>query len=441
MRQPLRIATTGQLARSVREAGYDTYELPSIPTLDFNRPVQQRLADGPIFRDFLARHSIDLVIDFNTEALTFVPEGSDSGEVQLTTAALGIPHVTCYLDPVTSTMAEVSWTDHWHILESNSWIKWVWESAHSDELRKLGIPNVLTLPMAAADDDFDTAPLRDPDSGPVAAFMGHPASSWFRSTQGIAPAQLFAGLTAAAVRADMPDLCFHKIYFDLYQFGEPPAATDDRGVRAAKAQHYFAQKFAYNAYLAVKQRDRFARFLKLKLGDAFELVGDHWGSHYGLKHTSRIWDMKTLHDRMRRVPICLNLMKGNLESGLNVRHFEITAYGGFMLTYWTPELASCFEVGRECDVFHDEAELLDKIAYYLDRPNERREIALAGQRRTLGEHLYSHRITRLVELLREGGALPALAARVDLEKCTVGDFAAREAMRPERQRPIGLRNE
>jgi len=405
-RRPLRIATTKQLERSVREAGCEAFLLPDLSSLDFNRPLAQRLADGAIYRLFLERNDIELVLDFNTEALTLSPSPSTPDQVALTTATLGIPYVACYLDPVTATMAQVPWSDHWQLLEQNSWIKWIWEAGHAEELTKLGVPNVLTLPMGAADGDFDLSPLPEPYPGPVVAFMGHPASSWFGSAQAVEPRALFAGLMAAAVRADMPDLPFHKIYYDLYQFGAPPNPSDDPQVRAAKVRGYYNEKFIYNAYLALKQRDRFARFLKAKLGDLFELVGDHWDTHYGLKNTPRIWDMKVLHDRMRRVPICLNLMKGNLETGLNIRHFEITSHGGFMLTYFTAELGSCFEVGRECDVFHNEAELLEKIGYYLEHAEERKAIAAAGQRRTLGEHLYSHRIMKLVELLTTAGVLP-----------------------------------
>lgn len=403
IRQPLRVATTSQLARSVREAGYQAFLLPGEDSLDIHRPLPERLAVGPAHRKFLEDNQIDLVLDFDTAALTFVPNDAGDG-VQITAAAMGIPYVACYLDPVTATMGKVAWQEHWHILESNSWIKWIWEEAHSEELRKLGIPNVITLPMAATNDDFDLSPLSSVNDGPVAAFMGHPATSWFLSNQQVASSQLLTGLTAAAVRADMPDLPFHRIFYDLYEFGTPPNSSDTAVQRAAKASDYFNQKFMYNAYLAVKQRDRFARFLKLKLKDAFELVGDHWQTHYGLPHTPRIWDMKLLHRRMREVPICLNLMKGNLETGLNIRHFEITAYGGFMLTYWTPELATCFEIGVECDAFRDELELLEKIHYYLENPARRRDIARAGQRRTLRDHLYSHRITALVGILQRHGA-------------------------------------
>jgi hypothetical protein len=409
-RRAIRIATTKQLERSVRETGFDTYVLPDLPTLDFNRSLQQRLADGPVYRPFLEKNDIDLVLDFNTEALTLVPSSSQAGEVVLTTANLGIPYVACYLDPITSTMAQVGWADHWQLLESRTWIKWIPETTHSEELSRFGIPNIVTMPMAAANDDFDTNPLPEADQTPAVAFMGHPASSWFGSQNAVLPGQLFAGLTAASVRADMPDLTFHKIYYDLYQFATPPAPTDDFLGRARKAAEYYGQKFVYNAYLAIKQRDRFARFLKIKLGDTFELIGDHWKENYGLKHTPRIWDMKVLHERMRRVAICLNLVKGNWETGLIIRHFEVPAYGGFQLVYHTAELSSCFEIGKECDVFHDEAELLDKIHYYLNHSRERREIAAAGQRRVLSEHLYSHRITKLVDLLRQAGILPKKGA-------------------------------
>ncbi|MEK6675404.1 MAG: glycosyltransferase [Planctomycetota bacterium] len=422
-RRLLRIATTQQWQRAVREAGFDAYLLPELASLDFNRTLAQRLTDGATYRPYLEKNGIDLLLDFNTEALTFVSSGDQPGQVALTTSALGIPYVACYLDPVTSTMAQVSWDHHWHLLESQQWIKWIWETAHAEELIGLGIPNVITLPMAVMNDDFDTSPLPEPDPGPVVAFMGHPASSWFRSDQGIRADHLLPGLTAAAVHGDMPELPFHKIYYDLHQFGVRPSANEEPSVRAAKSREYFDRKFVYNAFLAVRQRDRFARFLKIKLGDTFELIGDHWQTNYGLPHTPRIWDMKILHDRMRRVPICLNLMKGCLESGLNVRHFEITAHGGFMLTYATPELGACFEIDKECGTFRDEGELLQKIEYYLDHTKERLEIAAAGQRRTHSQHLYSHRIEQLVAMLRGAGVLandhPASAARASMEPSSV----------------------
>src|SRR3972149_1247416 len=125
-RRPLRIATTKQLERSVREAGFEVFTLPELNTLDFNRPLMQRLAGGAVYRPFLERNDIELVLDFNTEALTLSPSPTSPEHVAPTTAILGIPYVACYLDPVTSTMGQVAWAEHWQLLEQSSWIKWIW---------------------------------------------------------------------------------------------------------------------------------------------------------------------------------------------------------------------------------------------------------------------------------------------------------------------------
>lgn len=405
-RRPLRVATTNQLAHASRVAGFDTYLLPETVNTDINRSLDQRLADGDVYRPFLEAHDIELVVDLDTSALTLSRKEDGSDEVCLTTAKLGIPYVCHFIDPVTATMGQVAWEDRWRLLQCDSWIKWIWESAHADELKRLGIPNVLTMPMAAPDGDYDTSPALVSESGPVLAFLGHPASSWFGSDQQFPANLMFPAMTAIAVQADMPDLPFHKIYFDLYEFDKTRTGAAGEMESTDVASRYFNDKFLYSAFLAVKQRDRFARFLTRRLGDHFELVGDHWGDVYGLRHTPRVWDRQALIERMRRVPICLNLAKGCLESGMNLRHFETTAAGGFMLTYETPELSSCFEIGVECDVFHSESDLLEKISFYLKHPEKRREIALAGQRRTLSGHLHSHRLVTLVELLRKAGVLP-----------------------------------
>jgi len=413
-RRPLRVLVPKNLLRSSREAGFDSYVLPETVSVDFNRSLGQRLEDGPIVREFLEKHDIELLLDSNTAGLTLLPSSEEPGTVSLTNHVMGIPHVACYVDLVTSTMAQVGWSDHWHLLENPGWIKAIFEIAHGEELHRLGVPHLVSMPCAMVADDFDTSPPPEDYDGPPVAFIGHPATSWFHSNVPASPAALFPGMIASAVRADMPDMLFHKIYYDLYEFAEPPKTTDDRATRAKKSSDYFSQKFFFHAFLAVKQRDRFVRFLKAKLGDSFELIGDHWGTHYGLKHTPRIWDMKVVHQKMRCVPICLNMVKGCAETGLNLRHFEITAHGGFMLAYPSPELGNFFEIGKECDIFRDEQELLEKISYYLANPAHRREIAAAGQRRTLSEHLYPHRLTNLVKMLRQGGALPKTAVKADL---------------------------
>jgi hypothetical protein len=404
--RPLRIATTKQLYPAVEAAGYQAIMIPEPTIPDFNRSLEARVNDGPRFRKFFEKNGIELLLDYNTGAMTFVESPHVPGQFSLTTAALGIPYVSLYLDPITSTMAQVPWDKHWHVLENPTWVKGIWESTHAEELTRMGLPNVLTMPIGAPDDTYDTEPLPAPTGRSIVAFIGHPATTWFKSEQPFAPRSAFAGMLAAAAQSELPDVPFHKLYFDLYELGEPPSPQDPDDIRAQKARDYYGQKFFFNAFLAIKQRDRWVRFLHRKLGDAFSLIGDYWSSVYDIPHEPRIWDRHEMYRRMREIPICLNLMKGNLESGLNLRHFEITAAGGFLLTYPTPELGNFFRIGEECEVFHNEQDLLEKIAFYVEHPERRREIAAAGQRRTLNEHLTSHRVQTVVEILRRAQAVP-----------------------------------
>ncbi len=409
----MKIAAPPNTARYVRAAGYEAVELPDAHNSDLNRSFADRLEEGPVHRRFLEKHNVDLVVDFETGALTLVP-GVRPGTVMMTTAALGLPYVSILIDPVSAMMGRVRWEQWWELLRDPGWTKAVWDTAHAAELRRLGIPGVVDLPAAVADADFDRRPLPDPGEGPTVAFMGHPASSFFTTSSGVAPSNLLVCLTAAAVHADRPATAFHEVYFDLYGFGRPPDEQIEPRQHAVAAANYFNAKFMFNVYLAIKQRDRFAIFLRRTLGDRFELIGEYWKQNYGVEHAPRIWDSAELYRKMRAAPVCLNLIKGNAESSLNLRHFEATGHGAFMLTYPLPDLPKHFRVGEECDVFQHEDELLDKITFYNANPKERREIALAGQRRTLAEHLYSHRIETLVQMLRCGQlAVPAAASPVD----------------------------
>lgn len=402
---PLRIATTSQMIASVRAAGFDGVLLPALPDEDIHRGIDRRLADGAIVEPFLRRERVDLLLDVDTSALTLSPVPGRPHEVTLTAEICGVPYVTLYIDPITSTMNKVPWAQHWAMLERPSWVKAVWDTAHAEELERLGIPQVLHLPMAMMDREFDTSAPRLRTDGPVIAFMGHPATSWFRSQNPVLPHQLLPGFIAAAVNADAPGTPFHHVYHDLYRFGEPTTKEDSPEVRARKSADYFNAKFVYNAWLAVRQRDRFAIFLSKHLGDRFELIGDFWDKDHGLPQQPTIRDYDELYRRMREAPICLNLVKGSLETSLILRHFEVTAVGGFLLTYWTPELPQCFEVGKECEAFRNERELLEKVRYYVAHPDERQAIAQAGQRRTLRDHLYSHRLRQLVDRLQQNGVL------------------------------------
>ena len=83
----------------------------------------------------------------------------------------------------------------------------------------------------------------------------------------------------------------------------------------------------------------------------------------------------------------------------NMRLYEATGVGAMLLTDRGANLDELFAVGSELAVYEDEDDLLEKLAHYLAHDDERVAIAAAGQERTLREHTYARRSTRLSELL------------------------------------------
>ena len=81
---------------------------------------------------------------------------------------------------------------------------------------------------------------------------------------------------------------------------------------------------------------------------------------------------------------------------IKARVFEVPGAGGFLLTQPADGLERCYRDGEEIAVFDSDAELLSRIRYYLEHPDERDRVALAGHERTRREHTYSRRFVDLI---------------------------------------------
>jgi spore maturation protein CgeB len=83
----------------------------------------------------------------------------------------------------------------------------------------------------------------------------------------------------------------------------------------------------------------------------------------------------------------------------NMRLFEATGVGTCLITDAKSNLADMFVPGREVLTYRDERECAELILLYAGNAEERRQIARAGQARTLRDHGYSHRMRELSEHL------------------------------------------
>lgn len=94
----------------------------------------------------------------------------------------------------------------------------------------------------------------------------------------------------------------------------------------------------------------------------------------------------------------INLAQG--EAG-NMRLFETTGAGAFLLTEHHQNIGKYFEPGVEIETFQNEKELVAKIYHYLDHPKERELIAQRGQQRCLRDHSSDRRAEELDLIIRK----------------------------------------
>ena len=85
------------------------------------------------------------------------------------------------------------------------------------------------------------------------------------------------------------------------------------------------------------------------------------------------------------------------------RVFEVPMCGGFLLTDYVDELENYFDIGREIVCYKDREDLVQKIKYYLEHENERRQIAENGYRACLEQHPW---INRFRDILKELNTMP-----------------------------------
>lgn len=75
-------------------------------------------------------------------------------------------------------------------------------------------------------------------------------------------------------------------------------------------------------------------------------------------------------------------------------------FGGFLIHPYCAFLEQHYRNGDEVLLYHNRQDLHEMIRVSLDAPKTRRLIAEAGLKRTLAEHLYRHRVQRLVQIVQ-----------------------------------------
>lgn len=92
--------------------------------------------------------------------------------------------------------------------------------------------------------------------------------------------------------------------------------------------------------------------------------------------------------------IQLNSHGDNIIQAGNMRLFEATGMGTLLLTDWKSNIAQIFIPDEEVITYRSAREAMDKARYFLQHPEEARQIALRGQARTIREYSAEVRMHR-----------------------------------------------
>lgn len=84
---------------------------------------------------------------------------------------------------------------------------------------------------------------------------------------------------------------------------------------------------------------------------------------------------------------------------INPRTFEINGCASLQIVDSREELAKHYIPGKEIITYNSPEQLLERIQYFLEHEEERREIAFNGYKRTLKDHTYRKRVFQLLTTL------------------------------------------
>lgn len=97
--------------------------------------------------------------------------------------------------------------------------------------------------------------------------------------------------------------------------------------------------------------------------------------------------------------INLNISLRSIKSGIPLRCMDIMAAQGFLLTNFQHDMLNHFEPGVDFAYFESEADLLEKIEYYLNHEDERMTIAENGYKKIAQNHNYDAVLDAIFEIV------------------------------------------
>ena len=88
---------------------------------------------------------------------------------------------------------------------------------------------------------------------------------------------------------------------------------------------------------------------------------------------------------------------------LPFRPFEALACGSLHISQWNPAIENVF--GKKIETVKTQEEFLNKLAFYLKKPDARKKQAEIGREFVMANHTYVHRANQVLSDLQKAGII------------------------------------
>ena len=147
---------------------------------------------------------------------------------------------------------------------------------------------------------------------------------------------------------------------------------------------------------------RRARLIKAleKAGIKVKVYGPYWRYFMGSSNVQDGIYGPEMVKVFNSAKIVLNIhVEDDLLYKVNMRTFEATGCGSFLLTDYAYGMEKLFKVGEELVSYNDADELMELVKHYLKDEEERMIISEKAQKKTYCMHTYRQRIVHLLSLV------------------------------------------
>lgn len=279
----------------------------------------------------------------------------------------------------------------------------VWDREYIDPLKDMGFKHVHYLPMATNTEIFKELDLGLEERGRYASNLSFAGMSFYNYYRGCykekedSKTQMI--LNEIVIRqAQNPLVSISKIFEDVqkeFSFSLRFSCPDER---------LLLMSFLEAAGMALYRKE----LLKEICDVGLTLAGDDgWRELLnGIDSSGKIKFLGWINNRTElpklynATKINLNITQSQSKIVFNMRVFDIAGCRAFMLTDYRRDLEELFGMEGKAISYLDKKDLCNRADYYLNHPEERKELAARLQEKALKRHTYRHRMKELVEIMR-----------------------------------------